>query len=190
MACAGWRGRFASGSLADRRADCLVGRRTTPFPRFIRPLTTEAYVQAYVVQIAPQVAERVVRVHVREGEQRQGEGPAVRAGPGPVRAEGGLPRSQARRDRASGASSSRRTWPPPGPTTNGCRPMPITPPRSTSRSNRSSRPNSTTERRYLEAVQKNEGEPGGRPPGGQCRATHRGRAERPHLRGACPRRAR
>jgi multidrug resistance efflux pump len=33
------------------------------------PLTTEAYVQAYVVQIAPQVAERVVRVHVREGDR-------------------------------------------------------------------------------------------------------------------------
>ena len=33
------------------------------------PLTTEAYVQAYVVQVAPQVAERVVRVHVREGDR-------------------------------------------------------------------------------------------------------------------------
>jgi multidrug resistance efflux pump len=33
------------------------------------PLTTEAYVQAYVVQIAPQVAERVTRVHVREGDR-------------------------------------------------------------------------------------------------------------------------
>jgi multidrug resistance efflux pump len=33
------------------------------------PLTTEAYVQAYVVQVAPQVGEKVVRVHVREGDQ-------------------------------------------------------------------------------------------------------------------------
>jgi multidrug resistance efflux pump len=31
------------------------------------PFTTEAYVQAYVVQVAPQVAEKVVRVHVKEG---------------------------------------------------------------------------------------------------------------------------
>jgi multidrug resistance efflux pump len=33
------------------------------------PFTTEAYVQAYVVQVAPQVAEKVVRVHVREGSR-------------------------------------------------------------------------------------------------------------------------
>ncbi len=33
------------------------------------PLTTDAYVQAYVVQVAPQVAGQVVRVYVREGEQ-------------------------------------------------------------------------------------------------------------------------
>ena len=33
------------------------------------PFTTEAYVQAYVVQVAPQVGEKVVRVHVREGDQ-------------------------------------------------------------------------------------------------------------------------
>jgi multidrug resistance efflux pump len=33
------------------------------------PLTTDAYVQAYVVQVAPQVGEKVVRVHVREGDQ-------------------------------------------------------------------------------------------------------------------------
>lgn len=33
------------------------------------PFTTEAYVQAYVVQIAPQVAEKVVRVHVHEGSR-------------------------------------------------------------------------------------------------------------------------
>jgi len=33
------------------------------------PFTTEAYVQAYVVQVAPQVAERVIRVHVREGDR-------------------------------------------------------------------------------------------------------------------------
>jgi multidrug resistance efflux pump len=32
------------------------------------PLTTEAYVQAYVIQVAPQVGEKVVRVHVREGD--------------------------------------------------------------------------------------------------------------------------
>ncbi len=32
------------------------------------PLTTDAYVQAYVVQVAPQVEGRVVRVAVREGE--------------------------------------------------------------------------------------------------------------------------
>ncbi len=33
------------------------------------PFTTEAYVQAYVVQIAPQVAEKVVRVPVHEGSR-------------------------------------------------------------------------------------------------------------------------
>jgi multidrug resistance efflux pump len=33
------------------------------------PLTLEAYVQAYVVQVAPQVGEKVVRVHVREGDR-------------------------------------------------------------------------------------------------------------------------
>jgi multidrug resistance efflux pump len=33
------------------------------------PLTTDAYVQAYVIQVAPQVGEKVVRVHVREGDQ-------------------------------------------------------------------------------------------------------------------------
>jgi multidrug efflux system membrane fusion protein len=33
------------------------------------PLTTEAYVQAYVVQVAPQVGERVINVHVREGDR-------------------------------------------------------------------------------------------------------------------------
>ncbi|MFN4259046.1 MAG: HlyD family secretion protein [Gemmataceae bacterium] len=32
------------------------------------PLTTDAYVQAYVVQVAPQVGEKVVRVHVDEGD--------------------------------------------------------------------------------------------------------------------------
>src|SRR5581483_951737 len=32
------------------------------------PLTTDAYVQAYVVQVAPQVAGQVVRVHVGEGD--------------------------------------------------------------------------------------------------------------------------
>jgi multidrug efflux system membrane fusion protein len=35
------------------------------------PLTTEAYVQAYVVQVAPQVEGQVVRVYVREGERVQ-----------------------------------------------------------------------------------------------------------------------
>jgi multidrug resistance efflux pump len=33
------------------------------------PFTTEAYAQAYVVQVAPQVGEKVVRVHVREGSR-------------------------------------------------------------------------------------------------------------------------
>ncbi len=33
------------------------------------PFTTEAYVQAYVVQIAPQVGEKVIRVHVHEGSR-------------------------------------------------------------------------------------------------------------------------
>jgi multidrug resistance efflux pump len=33
------------------------------------PLTTDAYVQAYVVQVAPQVGEKVIRVHVREGDR-------------------------------------------------------------------------------------------------------------------------
>jgi multidrug resistance efflux pump len=35
------------------------------------PLTTEAYVQAYVVQVAPQVDGQVVRVYVREGDRVQ-----------------------------------------------------------------------------------------------------------------------
>jgi multidrug resistance efflux pump len=39
------------------------------FSEIYTPLTTEAYVQAYVVQIAPQVAARVTRVHVREGDR-------------------------------------------------------------------------------------------------------------------------
>jgi multidrug resistance efflux pump len=33
------------------------------------PLTTEAYVQTYVVQVAPQVGEKVVGVYVREGDR-------------------------------------------------------------------------------------------------------------------------
>jgi multidrug resistance efflux pump len=33
------------------------------------PLTTDAYVQAYVVQIAPQVGGQVTRIHVAEGDQ-------------------------------------------------------------------------------------------------------------------------
>lgn len=33
------------------------------------PMTTTAYLQAYVVQVAPRVAEKVIRVHVREGER-------------------------------------------------------------------------------------------------------------------------
>src|SRR5262245_58668398 len=33
------------------------------------PLTTDAYVQAYVIQVAPQVGGQVVRVYVREGDQ-------------------------------------------------------------------------------------------------------------------------
>ncbi len=32
------------------------------------PFTTDAFVQAYVVQVAPQVGEKVIRVHVREGD--------------------------------------------------------------------------------------------------------------------------
>jgi multidrug resistance efflux pump len=35
----------------------------------VTPLTTDAYVQAYVVQLAPQVAGRVVRVGVRESDR-------------------------------------------------------------------------------------------------------------------------
>jgi multidrug resistance efflux pump len=35
------------------------------------PLTTEAYVQAYVVQVAPRVEGQVVRVHVEENEEVQ-----------------------------------------------------------------------------------------------------------------------
>jgi multidrug resistance efflux pump len=38
------------------------------------PLTTNAYVQAFVVQVAPQVAGQVIRVHVQEGsEVKQGQ---------------------------------------------------------------------------------------------------------------------
>ncbi len=33
------------------------------------PLTTDAFVQAYVVQVAPRVGEQVLRVHVREGDR-------------------------------------------------------------------------------------------------------------------------
>jgi multidrug resistance efflux pump len=33
------------------------------------PLTTDAYVQAYVVQVAPQVGGQVTRIHVAEGDQ-------------------------------------------------------------------------------------------------------------------------
>lgn len=33
------------------------------------PLTTDAYLQAYVVQVAPQVGGQVVRVHVKEGDR-------------------------------------------------------------------------------------------------------------------------
>src|SRR5579871_2055692 len=33
------------------------------------PLTSDAYVQAYVIQVAPQVGGQVVHVYVREGEQ-------------------------------------------------------------------------------------------------------------------------
>jgi multidrug resistance efflux pump len=33
------------------------------------PMTTDAYVQAYVIQVAPQVAGQVMHVHVREGER-------------------------------------------------------------------------------------------------------------------------
>src|SRR5262249_60785486 len=33
------------------------------------PLTTDADVAAYVVQVAPQVGEKVIRVHVREGSR-------------------------------------------------------------------------------------------------------------------------
>ena len=34
----------------------------------LTPMTTDAYVQAYVVQVAPQVAGQVVRVYAREGD--------------------------------------------------------------------------------------------------------------------------
>lgn len=38
------------------------------------PITTDAYVQAYVVQVAPQVGGQVTRIHVREGDHvEQGE---------------------------------------------------------------------------------------------------------------------
>jgi multidrug resistance efflux pump len=33
------------------------------------PLTTDAYIQAYVIQVAPQVGGQVVRVYVREGDR-------------------------------------------------------------------------------------------------------------------------
>jgi multidrug resistance efflux pump len=45
------------------------------------PLTTEAYVQAYVVQIAPQVQERVIHVHVREGERVKAGAPLFELDP-------------------------------------------------------------------------------------------------------------
>lgn len=47
------------------------------------PLTSDAYVQAYVIQVAPQVAGQVVRVHVREGEKVQRGGPLFHLDPRP-----------------------------------------------------------------------------------------------------------
>jgi multidrug resistance efflux pump len=45
------------------------------------PLTTDAYVQAYVVQVAPQVGEKVVRVHVREGDRVKAGAPLFELDP-------------------------------------------------------------------------------------------------------------
>lgn len=47
------------------------------------PLTTDAYVQAYVVQVAPQVAGQVVRVHVAEGDDVKKGSPLFELDPRP-----------------------------------------------------------------------------------------------------------
>src|ERR1700722_6748990 len=47
------------------------------------PLTTDAYVQAYVVQVAPQVGGQVVRVHVREGSMVKAGEPLFELDPRP-----------------------------------------------------------------------------------------------------------
>jgi multidrug resistance efflux pump len=47
------------------------------------PLTTDAYVQAYVVQVAPQVGGQVIRVHVHEGQQVEAGQPLFELDPRP-----------------------------------------------------------------------------------------------------------
>jgi multidrug resistance efflux pump len=47
------------------------------------PLTTDAYVQAYVVQVAPQVKGQVVRVHVGEGDEVKKGAPLFELDPRP-----------------------------------------------------------------------------------------------------------
>jgi len=47
------------------------------------PLTTDAYVQAYVVQVAPQVGGQVVRVHVHEGQHVDAGQPLFELDPRP-----------------------------------------------------------------------------------------------------------
>jgi multidrug resistance efflux pump len=47
------------------------------------PLTLDAYVQAYVVQVAPQVAGQVVRVYVGEGDEVKKNAPLFELDPRP-----------------------------------------------------------------------------------------------------------
>ncbi|HEY1785298.1 MAG TPA: HlyD family secretion protein [Pirellulales bacterium] len=47
------------------------------------PLTTDAYVQAYVVQVAPQVGGQVIHVHVSEGQQVEAGQPLFELDPRP-----------------------------------------------------------------------------------------------------------
>jgi multidrug resistance efflux pump len=49
----------------------------------LTPLTTDAYVQAYVVQVAPQVGGQVIRVHVHEGQQVDAGQPLFELDPRP-----------------------------------------------------------------------------------------------------------
>ncbi len=103
------------------------------------PFTTEAYAQAYVVQVAPQVAERVVRVHVSEGSR-------VKAGDLLFELDPRYSNKVSHRSRRSWSrrsirsSNSMPSWQPRRPITSVSSPMPITPPQFTGKRRQSIRP--------------------------------------------------